>query len=58
MLPLYALKGNHLENRSWFWLRAVASYFGFAADINGCADYMYAADSNAGGGVLPYFLYH
>ena len=59
MLPLYALKCNHLEDRSWFWLRAVASSSRFArADPYGDAAYVDASDSGASGGVRPYFLYH
>ena len=59
MLPLYALKCNHLEDRSWFWLRAGASSSRFAgANGSGDAAYDDAADSNADGGVRPYFLYH
>ena len=59
MLPLYALKCNHLEDRSWFWLRAVASSSRFAtASGGGGADCTGAADSNALGGVRPYFLYY
>lgn len=58
MLPLYALKCNHLEDRSWFWLRAVASSsrFALAGDYGG-ANSGDAAYSGAGGGVRPYFLY-
>jgi hypothetical protein len=57
MLPLYALKCNHLEDRSWFWLRAVASSSRFArADSSGHADYADASFSYALGGVRPYFL--
>jgi hypothetical protein len=59
MLPLYALKCNHLENRSWFWLRAVASSSRFAdADNYGNARFLDASVSNSTGGVCPYFLYH
>ncbi len=59
MLPLYALKCNHLEDRSWFWLRAVASSSGFAAAGNNGAAYCGdASSSDASGGVRPYFLYH
>lgn len=59
MLPLYALKRNHLEDRSWFWLRAVASSSRFArANDGGAATYGDAAGSDANGGVRPYFLYH
>jgi len=58
MLPLYALKCNHLEDRSWFWLRAVASSSRFAnAGHSGYASYNDAALSYAIGGVRPYFLY-
>ena len=59
MLPLYALKCNHLEDRSWFWLRAVASSSRFAvADRDGHANCLDASYSSANGGVRPYFLYH
>jgi hypothetical protein len=59
MLPLYALKCNHLEDKSWFWLRAVASSSGFAfAYDGGSADHLGASTSYASGGVRPYFLYH
>ena len=59
MLPLYALKCNHLEDRSWFWLRAVASSSRFASATNsGGANYGDASYSFADGGVRPYFLYH
>ena len=59
MLPLYALKCNHLEDRSWFWLRAVASSSRFAvADYYGDANSADASVSYAPGGVRPYFLYH
>ena len=58
MLPLYALKCNHLEDRSWFWLRAVASSSRFAnASNTGDAYSDGAANSAANGGVRPYFLY-
>lgn len=59
MLPLYALKCNHLEDRSWFWLRAVASSSGFAnASDGGNASCLGASGSYGSGGVRPYFLYH
>ncbi|SDP01137.1 hypothetical protein [Selenomonas ruminantium] len=59
MLPLYALKCNHLEDRSWFWLRAVASSSSFAhANNGGNATYDGASYSGGNGGVRPYFLYH
>jgi hypothetical protein len=58
MLPLYALKCNYLEDRSWFWLRAVASSSVFAVAISyGDANFLDAAYSSARGGVRPYFLY-
>lgn len=58
-LPLYALKCSHLDDRSWFWLRAVASSSRFArAGDGGNAGYNDAPGSNVYGGVRPYFLYH
>ena len=57
ILPLYALKCSHLDDRSWFWLRNVASasYFCYAS-YYGYAGYDGASHSNATGGVRPYFL--
>lgn len=57
ILPLYALKCNHLDDRSWFWLRAVASSARFAAASNhGGADSNSASGANGSGGIRPYFL--
>jgi hypothetical protein len=56
MLPLYALKCNHLEDGSWFWLRAVSSSSRFAHAYYGGAASHDAAYSDASGGVRPYFL--
>ena len=59
VLPLYALKANHLNDRSWFWLRAVASSSQFAvAASNGLAIYFGASFADSDGGIRPYFLYH
>ena len=59
ILPLYALKCSHLDDRSWFWLRAVASASNFAnADYRGDASYNGASSSNSYGGVRPCFLAH
>ena len=56
-LPLYALKCSHLDDRSWFWLRAVASSSHFArASTYGNASYDGASNSAGDGGVRPYFL--
>lgn len=56
-LPLYALKCSHLDDRSWFWLRAVASSAHFAdANVYGDAYYTNAGYSNLLGGIRPYFL--
>jgi hypothetical protein len=56
-LPLYALKCSHLDDRSWFWLRAVASSANFTyAGGSGNAAYRGASDSSSAGGVRPYFL--
>ena len=57
ILPLYALKANHLDDRSWFWLRAVASASTFCyAYYGGNADYTGASTSGSNGGLRPYFL--
>ena len=59
ILPLYALKCSHLDDRSWFWLRAVASASDFAlASDRGHASYYGASLSYSYGGVRPYFLAH
>ena len=57
ILPLYALKCNHLDDRSWFWLHDVcsASYF-CLANSHGDANYGSADGSTAYGGLRPYFL--
>ena len=58
-LPLYALKCGHLDDRSWFWLRSVASSsrFAIATSGGGYATYSDASRSYSYGGVRPYFLY-
>ena len=57
MLPLYALKCSHLDDRSWFWLRDVASASHCCrAYSSGDAHYHGAADSHGGGGIRPYSL--
>lgn len=57
-LPLFAHKqyvGG--SDRSWYWLRAVASASSFAyASGNGLANYLRASHSYANGGIRPYFL--
>lgn len=57
-LPLFAHKqyiGG--DDRSWFWLRAVASASYFAlADGYGAASARGASFAHAGGGIRPYFL--
>ena len=59
ILPLYALKCSHLDDRSWFWLRAVASASHFALAIyTGNAACTGASYSLSVGGVRPYFLAH
>ena len=59
ILPLYALKCNHLEDRSWFWLRSVSSSAAFAIAYSyGNAGTTVASAANADGGIRPYFLYH
>ena len=56
-LPLYALKCGHLDDRTWFWLRSVASSGRFAlADYNGDASYRDASIADAHGGIRPYSL--
>ena len=56
-LPLFALKCSHLYDRSWFWLRAVASSSYFAnANSTGDANIRVASDAGAGGGIRPYSL--
>jgi hypothetical protein len=57
ILPLYALKCSYLDDRSWFWLRAVASasYFALAYG-HGLASAYGASTSNGNGGIRPYFL--
>lgn len=59
-LPLFAMKqyvGG--DDRSWYWLRAVASASDFAhASGYGFAHATSASIATAGGGVRPYFLYH
>ena len=57
ILPLYVLKNRHLDDRSWFWLRSVASASNFAAATDiGNAIASGASAANAYGGVRPYFL--
>lgn len=57
-LPLYALKCSHLDDRSWFWLRAVVSSSRFAiANYYGNATNIAASIAYGYGGVRPYFLY-
>ena len=59
MLPLYALKCNHLEDRSWFWMSTVASSSMFAhASGDGGIVPNGASYSDYNGGIRPYFLYH
>ena len=56
-LPLYALKCGHLDDRSWFWLRAVASASHFClVTSTGDATSHIASYSSANGGVRLYFL--
>ena len=56
-LPLYALKNNHLDERSWFWLRSVASASRFAfVGTDGNAAYGDASNSGGNGGIRIYFL--
>ena len=56
-LPLYALKCGHLDDRSWFWLRSVASSSRFAnAGYYGNADFYDASSASADGGIRPYSL--
>lgn len=58
MLPLYALKCGHLDDRSWFWLRTVSSASRFAdANSYGIANSLGASDDLGPGGILPYFLF-
>jgi hypothetical protein len=58
MLPLYALKSGHLDDRSWFWLRSVASASHFCrAGHDGVAGDSGASTSSSNGGIRPYFLY-
>ena len=57
ILPLYALKCGHLDDRSSFWLRALASSAQFAVAHNlGIADYMGAGSATSNSGIRPYFL--
>lgn len=58
ILPLYALKCSHLDDRSWFWLRTVssASCFAYAHDY-GDAGGGGASRALGGGGIRPYFLF-
>ena len=57
ILPLYALKCGHLDDRSWFWLRSVASSSRFAnAGYYGNADFYDASSASADGGIRPYSL--
>lgn len=57
ILPLYALKRNHLDDRSWFWLRAVASSANFAyAHYSGDANYAGASYAHGSGGIRPISL--
>lgn len=57
MLPLYALKPDPTDNRSWFWLRSVASESRFcSATGNGGVTSFGASFSHGGGGIRPYFL--
>jgi hypothetical protein len=59
MLPLYALKGSHLYDRNWFWLRTVSSASNFAlAYGNGAVNFRGASFAGDGGGIRPYFLYY
>ena len=56
-LPLYQLKNRHLDDRSWFWLRSVASSSAFAcADNNGRAYCGAASLASSSGGIRPFFL--
>ena len=58
-LPLFAMKqyvGG--DDRSWYWLRAVASASRFAdARGGGFANALSASDADANGGIRPYFLF-
>lgn len=57
ILPLFALKCSHLYDRSWFWLRAVASGSAFcAASSAGYADSIAASHSYSHGGIRPISL--
>lgn len=57
LLPLYALKCGHLDDRSWFWLRSVASASNFCFAIgSGDANSVGASNPGGGGGIRPYFL--
>ena len=57
ILPLFALKCSHLYDRSWFWLRSVASISAFGyANRNGEATYRNASTVYDAGGIRPYFL--
>ena len=58
MLPLYALKCGHLDDRSWFWLRTVSSASVFAlANGSGYACNRGASGAGGDGGIRPYFLF-
>ena len=57
ILPLFALKCSHLYDRSWFWLRNVASASFFClAGGTGLACCPGASYSYASGGIRPYSL--
>ena len=57
ILPLYAFKCSHLDDKSWFWLRAVASSANFAdASDSGFAYANGASTLYSSGGIRPYFL--
>lgn len=57
MLPLYALKCSHLDDRSWSWLRSVASASNFCMANNLDNATVYGASTSySDGGIRPYFL--
>ena len=56
IFPLFAHKGNHLDDRTWFWLRTVASKSNFANVVNGGISSSGATLSSGDGGIRPYFL--
>lgn len=55
-LAIFKFK-KYCADRKWFWLQAVvsSSFFAFAGSY-GCADYTGASNSDAYGGLRPYFL--